>query len=122
MTSSQVVILCIMIGYLVLNVTIGMIMSKRQERASTMSQEKKYFIGSRGMNGLVLAMTTMATYTSVSSFISGPGAAGMTYGYAQDGGLNYYDNASQLYKNYLFNSGNLDVPFKDITYPHPLLF
>ena len=32
-----------MIGYLVLNVTIGMIMSKRQERASTMSQEKKYF-------------------------------------------------------------------------------
>lgn len=31
-----------------------------------------------------------------------------------DGGLNYYDNASQLYKNYLFNSGNLDVPFKDI--------
>ena len=24
------------------------------------------------------------------------------------------DNASQLYKNYLFNSGNLDVPFKDI--------
>ena len=40
MTSSQVVILCIMIGYLVLNVTIGMIMSKRQERASTMSQEK----------------------------------------------------------------------------------
>ena len=42
MTSSQVVILCIMIGYLVLNVTIGMIMSKRQERASTMSQEKKY--------------------------------------------------------------------------------
>lgn len=83
MTSSQVIILCIMIGYLVLNVTIGMIMAKRQESASTMSQEKKYFIGSRGMNGLVLAMTTMATYTSVSSFISGPGAAGMTYGYAQ---------------------------------------
>lgn len=35
------------------------------------------------MNGLLLAMTTMATYTSVSSFVSGPGAAGMTYGYAQ---------------------------------------
>ena len=30
------------------------------------------------MNGLLLAMTTMATYTSVSSFISGPGAAGLT--------------------------------------------
>jgi len=83
MTSNQVIILCIMIGYLVLNVAIGMFMAKRQENASTMSNEKKYFIGSRGMNGLVLAMTTMATYTSVSSFVSGPGAAGMTYGYAQ---------------------------------------
>ncbi len=83
MTSNQTIILCIMIGYLVLNVAIGMWMSKRQEQASSMSKEKKYFIGSRGMNGLVLAMTTMATYTSVSSFVSGPGAAGMTYGYAQ---------------------------------------
>lgn len=83
MTSNQITILCIMIGYLVLNVAIGMWMSKRQEQASSMSKEKKYFIGSRGMNGLVLAMTTMATYTSVSSFVSGPGAAGMTYGYAQ---------------------------------------
>ena len=35
------------------------------------------------MNGIVLAMTIMATYTSASSFISGPGAAGLTYGYAQ---------------------------------------
>ena len=72
-----------MIAYLVFNVVVGMWMANRQEKASTMSKEKKYFIGSRGMNGLVLAMTTMATYTSVSSFISGPGAAGMTYGYAQ---------------------------------------
>lgn len=47
------------------------------------SKEKSYFIGGRSMGGLVLAMTTMATYTSVSSFVSGPGAAGMTYGYAQ---------------------------------------
>ncbi|MBQ8135902.1 MAG: sodium/pantothenate symporter, partial [Clostridia bacterium] len=42
-----------------------------------------YFIGSRRMGGLLLAMTMMATYTSVSSFVSGPGAAGLTYGYAQ---------------------------------------
>lgn len=83
MSSNQIIILCIMIGYLVLNVAIGMWMAKKQEAGSTMSKEKKYFIGSRGMNGLVLAMTTMATYTSVSSFVSGPGAAGMTYGYAQ---------------------------------------
>lgn len=31
-----------------------------------------------------------------------------------DGGLNFYDNKSQIYKSYLFNSGTLDVPFKDI--------
>ena len=31
-----------------------------------------------------------------------------------DGGLNYYDDASRVYKNYLFDFGNLDVPFKDI--------
>ena len=31
-----------------------------------------------------------------------------------DGGLNFYDNQSQMYKSYLFNSGTLDVPFKDI--------
>ena len=47
------------------------------------TDEKKFFIGARNMGGLVLAMTTMATYTSVSSFMSGPGAAGMTYGYSQ---------------------------------------
>ncbi len=83
MSSNQVIILCIMIGYLVLNTVIGLVFAKRKEQASHMSQEKKYFIGSRGMGGLVLAMTTMATYTSVSSFISGPGAAGLTGGYAQ---------------------------------------
>jgi len=83
MTRNQIIILCIMIGYLAMNVIVGMVVSRRQERLSSMSGEKKYFIGSRGMNGIVLAMTTMATYTSVSSFVSGPGAAGMTYGYAQ---------------------------------------
>lgn len=31
-----------------------------------------------------------------------------------DGGLNYYDHASGKYRSYLFNSGGLDIPFKDI--------
>ena len=31
-----------------------------------------------------------------------------------DGGLNFYDNTTQKYKNYLFDSGTLGVPFKDI--------
>jgi len=36
---------------------------------------EEYFIGSRGMGGFVLAMTMVATYTSASSFIGGPGVA-----------------------------------------------
>lgn len=83
MTGDQMMITAIMLGYLIFNVAVGMYMSKRQEAVSTMSDEKKYFIGSRGMNGLVLAMTTIATYTSVSSFVSGPGATGIIYGYSQ---------------------------------------
>ena len=83
MTGNQKIILIILIAYLILNTVIGIVFSKKQNAESNMSSEKKFFIGSRGMNGLILAMTTMATYTSVSSFVSGPGAAGLTYGYAQ---------------------------------------
>ncbi len=83
MTGNQKIILVILIVYLLLNTVIGLYFSKKQNSGSNLSSEKKFFIGSRGMNGLILAMTTMATYTSVSSFVSGPGAAGLTYGYAQ---------------------------------------
>ena len=34
-----------------------------------------YFIGNRKLGGFVLAMTTVATYSSVSSFVGGPGMA-----------------------------------------------
>ncbi|MBR1993550.1 MAG: sodium/pantothenate symporter [Firmicutes bacterium] len=83
MTNNQIIMLLIIILYLIINVVVGMFFSKKQERESDLSFEKKYFIGSRGMNGVVLAMTTVATYASVSSFISGPGAAAMTYGFSQ---------------------------------------
>lgn len=83
MSKNQIIILCIFLGYLLLNAVVGIVFSKRQDQKSALSSEKKYFIGGRSMGGLVLAMTTMATYTSVSSFVSGPGAAGLTYGYAQ---------------------------------------
>ncbi len=83
MTGNQKIILIIFIAYLGINALIGILFSRRQNAASNTSSEKKFFIGGRNMNGLLLAMTTMATYTSVSSFISGPGAAGLTYGYAQ---------------------------------------
>ena len=83
MSSNQMIILAIFIGYLAFNVIIGLWFSHRVNVKSNLSDEKNYFIGGRNMGGLVLAMTTMATYTSVSSFVSGPGAAGLTYGYAQ---------------------------------------
>ena len=83
MNRNQIVILSIFIGYLVINALIGIIYSHRQHSASSLSAEKNYFIGGRALGGFMLAMTTMATYTSASSFISGPGAAGLTYGYAQ---------------------------------------
>ncbi len=36
---------------------------------------EEYYIGGRSMGGLVLAMTTIATFVSASSFIGGPGIA-----------------------------------------------
>lgn len=83
MSRNQIIILVILIVYLLVNVVLGIVFSRKQSKASTLSDEKNFFIGGRNLNGLLLAMTTMATYTSVSSFISGPGAAGLTYGYAQ---------------------------------------
>ncbi|MBQ1252030.1 MAG: sodium/panthothenate symporter, partial [Firmicutes bacterium] len=83
MTQNQVIMLSIIAIYLIINVAVGMIFSKHKDKESDMSFSKKYFIGSRGMNGIVLAMTTVATYASVSSFISGPGAAAVTYGFSQ---------------------------------------
>lgn len=82
MSSNQIIILSVFLGYLLFNVVVSFAYSKKQKSLHT-SAENKYFIGGRNMNGIVLAMTIMATYTSASSFISGPGAAGLTYGYAQ---------------------------------------
>ena len=83
MTQNQIIMLVILVAYLILNTVIGLVVSKKKDQESSMNFEKKYFIGSRGMSGFVLAMTTVATYTSVSSFVSGPGAAGLTYGFSQ---------------------------------------
>ena len=50
------------------------------ERHRSREKEKQrfadeYFLGSRSLSGVVLAMTLVATYGSVSSFVSGPGIA-----------------------------------------------
>ena len=46
--------------------------SKRGKSDSFVSE---YFLGSRSLGAFVLAMTTIATYGSVSSFVGGPGQA-----------------------------------------------
>lgn len=83
MNKNQIIMLAILVLYLIVNFVVGIIYSKKKDKESYMSFSKKYFIGSRGMNGFVLAMTTVATYASVSSFVSGPGAAAITYGFSQ---------------------------------------
>jgi len=83
MNRNQIIILAVFLGYLLFNVIVSFVYSRRADKNLDTTSEKKYFIGGRNMNGIVLAMTIMATYTSASSFISGPGAAGLTYGYAQ---------------------------------------
>lgn len=47
--------------------------SSRDDRKKDFA--KDYFIGGRTLGGFVLAMTTAATYSSVSTFVGGPGMA-----------------------------------------------
>ncbi|MFB5664174.1 sodium/pantothenate symporter [Alteribacillus sp. HJP-4] len=52
---------------------IGFWSSRYVAKKSNFLQE--YFLGSRELGGLILAMTMVATYGSASSFVGGPGAA-----------------------------------------------
>ncbi len=55
------------------------IAARRRSRAAGEGEfVKEYFIGNRTLGGFVLAMTTIATYGSVSSFVGGPGQAWST--------------------------------------------
>ena len=48
----------------------------QQQRAGLMNNfVQQHFIGNHDLGGFVLAMTTVATYSSVSSFVGGPGMA-----------------------------------------------
>ncbi len=59
--------------YLIVIYVMAVMCSKKLSQSGNFIEE--YFIGSRGMGGFVLAMTLVATYTSASSFIGGPGVA-----------------------------------------------
>ena len=60
-----------MIGMLIVSIYVRRASAKRASEGFV----KDYFIGSRSLGGFVLAMTTVATYSSVSSFVGGPGQA-----------------------------------------------
>lgn len=49
--------------------------SVSEKQGGALGFMEEYFLGSRSMGGIVLAMTIVATYTSASSFIGGPGVA-----------------------------------------------
>lgn len=52
------------------------VLARRRSRAQAKDGfVNEYFIGNRGLGAFVLAMTTIATYGSVSSFVGGPGQA-----------------------------------------------
>ena len=54
---------------------IGVWVQKKSADAKAENFSKEYFIGGRSLGGFVLAMTLVATYGSVSSFLSGAGKA-----------------------------------------------
>jgi sodium/pantothenate symporter len=61
-----------LIGYLILTFCLAL----WAQRISSKKQDiEEYFIGGRSMGGFVLAMTIIASYTSASSFVGGPGVA-----------------------------------------------
>lgn len=69
----NLMILIPMILYLVLMFAIAIYTNKSASKSGSFMED--YFIGGRSMGGFVLAMTLIATYSSASSFVGGPGVA-----------------------------------------------
>ena len=64
-----------LVGYLVLTLLLAMWAQRQGAKKNGGSFVEEYFIGGRTMGGFVLAMTIIASYTSASSFVGGPGVA-----------------------------------------------
>ena len=83
MLSKKMTVLLILVLYLLFNLYMGIRVSRKSARENAgKGFMSNYFAGSRSMGGVVLAMTLVATYTSASSFLGGPGLAssfGMTW-------------------------------------------
>ena len=65
-----------LLGYMAFMIGVSVFIRYQQQHAGLMNNfVRTYFIGNRDLGGFVLAMTTVATYSSVSSFVGGPGVA-----------------------------------------------
>lgn len=71
---SNLVALVPLVLFLILALAVSLVV-RRRTRVASGGFVKEYFIGNRALGGFVLAMTTIATYGSVSSFVGGPGQA-----------------------------------------------
>ena len=61
--------------FMLLMLAVSIYIRNQSAKKSSGGFIREYFIGSRSLGGFVLAMTTVATYSSVSSFVGGPGQA-----------------------------------------------
>lgn len=61
--------------FMLLMLLVSLYVRNQSAKKSSGGFIREYFIGSRSLGGFVLAMTTVATYSSVSSFVGGPGQA-----------------------------------------------
>ncbi|KAF1073744.1 sodium/pantothenate symporter [Halodesulfovibrio sp. MK-HDV] len=61
--------------YLALSFAVALWARNKASSKSSQGFMEDYFIGGRSMGGFVLAMTIIASYTSASSFVGGPGVA-----------------------------------------------
>ena len=64
-----------LVGYLVLTILLAVWAQRQTGKSGGNSFVEEYFVGGRTMGGFVLAMTIIASYTSASSFVGGPGVA-----------------------------------------------
>ena len=81
--SDNLIRLIPVLAFFVVTIGLGIYIQKRSADAKAKNFSKEYFIGGRGLGGFVLAMTLVATYGSVSSFLSGAGKAWETgFGWA----------------------------------------
>ena len=75
MFNANIMNLMPVLGFLVFMLFISYMVKRAATADRAQNFAKDYFIGGRTLGGFVLAMTTVATYSSVSTFVGGPGMA-----------------------------------------------